>query len=212
MIELTTWNKFFDIVKYINLDKRTDRKEQCEAELNRVGLVAERFRAYEGDNKHLAFNKSQWNCLNECKGYKSILILEDDVVFKNLDHLLQALSELPFDWDVIYFGANINGTQLERYSQHLFKIKNSFTTHAVAYSGKMAKYIVENFPYHTNEYEKEGLMIYDEWLRVNVQEQFKCFLIHPMVAEQRVSYSDIWNNHADYSRCFTEGNELLSIL
>jgi GR25 family glycosyltransferase involved in LPS biosynthesis len=203
-------NRFFE-VRYINLDKRTDRKAQCEEELNRVGIVAERFKAYEGDNKHLAFNKSQWNCLNECKD-KSILILEDDVVFTNTDILPQALSELPSDFDVVYFGANINGTQLERYSQHLFKIRNSFTTHAVGYSSKMAKWIVENFPYHTDEYEREGLTIYDEWLRVNVQEQFKCFLVYPMVAEQRVSYSDIWNCDADYSNCFKQGNELLSRL
>jgi hypothetical protein len=205
-------NEFFEVIRYINLDKRTDRKDQCETELKRVGIIAERFRAYEGDNKHLAFNKSQWNSLNECKDYKSVLILEDDVVFTNLDHLPQALSELPLGWDVLYFGANINGTPLERYSQHLFKIRNSFTTHAVAYSGKMAKWIVENFPFHTDDYEKEGLTIYDEWLRVNVQEQFKCFLIYPMVAEQRRSYSDIWSCDADYSNCFKQGNELLSRL
>lgn len=206
------WNEFFEVIRFINLDKRTDRLQECEQEFARVGLVAERFEAYEGNNKHLSFNKSQWNCLNDCKDAKSVLILEDDVVFKNVSHLPQALSELPSDWDAIWFGANINGTHLERYSQHLFKIKNSFTTHAVAYSGKMAKWIVENFPYHTDDYEKEGLTIYDEWLRVNVQEQFKCFLAYPMIAEQRVSYSDIWSTHADYTNCFKQGNELLSTL
>jgi hypothetical protein len=206
------WNKIFEVIRYINLDKRTDRKIECERELERIGINAERFSAYEGDNKHLAFNKSQWNCLNECKEARLILVLEDDVVFKNLDHLPQALGELPADFDLVYFGANINGTQLEKYSEHLFKIRNSFTTHAVAYSSKMAKWIVENFPYHTDDYEREGLIIYDEWLRVNVQEQFKCFLVFPMVAEQRPSYSDIWNTHADYTNCFIQGNELLSKL
>lgn len=205
------WNEFFEVIKYINLDKRTDRREMCESELERVGIKADRFEAYEGNNKHLAFCKSQWNCLNECKE-KSVLILEDDVVFKNVDHLPQALSELPSDWDVVYLGANINGTNLERFSGHLFRIRNSFTTHAVGYSSKMAKWIVENFSYHTDEYEKEGLIIYDEWLRVNVQQQFKCFLVYPMVAEQRVSYSDIWQTQADYTRCFREGNQLLNTL
>jgi GR25 family glycosyltransferase involved in LPS biosynthesis len=204
------WNEFFDTIRYINLDRRQDRRLECESELLRVGIKAERFQAYEGNNKALGFNKSQWNVLNESKDAKSILILEDDIVFTNLDHLPEALEELPEDWDVLYLGANINGTKLERYSRHLFKIRNSYTTHAVAYSSKMAKWIVENFPFYTDDYEKEGLTIYDEWLRVNVQEQFKSFLIYPMVAEQRISFSDIWSCEANYTSCFKQGNELLS--
>ena len=208
------WSKFFEIAKVINLSERTDRKQEYEREFARIGINAERFEAYTGDNRHLAFNKSQYYCLKECveKGYNKILILEDDVEFKNCDHLPQAFNELPEDWDILYLGANINGTHLERYSTHLFKLRNSFTTHAVAYSNKMAKWIIENFPFYTDEYEKEGLIIYDEWLRVNVQEQFKCFLVFPMVAWQRRSFSDIWQNDADYTRCFDDGNKLLSEL
>jgi GR25 family glycosyltransferase involved in LPS biosynthesis len=205
-----SWHKFFDIVQVINLDKRTDRLVQVTDECNRVGLSFQRFKACEGDNKHRAFNKSQYECL-KLAGERT-LILEDDVVFKNIEVLEAALNELPEDFDILYLGANINGTKLERYSQHLFKIRNSFTTHAVAYSKKMAEWIVENFQYHRDEYEREGLIIYDEWLRVNVQEQFKCFIVAPMVAWQRPDYSDIWNNDADYTRCFIDGNELLSQL
>lgn len=208
------FNKFFEIVRVINLDKRTDRKELYEQEFKRLGITAERFTAFEGNNRHLAFNKSQYYCLKECveKGYKTILILEDDIVFTDCIFLRDALNEIPEWWDLLYLGANINGTKLERYSDHLFKIKNSFTTHAVGYSLKMAKWIVENFPFYKDEYEKEGLTIYDEWLRVNVQEKFNCFLTYPMCAEQRISFSDIWNVNADYSNCFRQGNELLSTI
>jgi GR25 family glycosyltransferase involved in LPS biosynthesis len=207
------WNKFFKVY-IINLDKRTDRLASVKKECERVGLAFERFKAIEGNNRHLAFNKSQYNVLKLAveQGAESVLVLEDDVVFNNLDHLPQALSELPQDWACVYFGANVNGTKLERYSSHLFKIRNSFTTHAVAYSYKMAKWIVENFPFHTDDYERAGLTIYDEWLRVNVQEQFKCFLVHPMVAIQKPDFSDIWNNEADYTRCFIDGDKLLSEL
>lgn len=203
------FNEFFEIVKVINLDKRADRWQTTEFELDRVGIKAERFSAFDGDNKHRAFNRSQWTVLNECKDYRTMLILEDDVEFKNYFHFQHAVTELPDDWDVLYLGANINGTKLERYSDHLVKIRNSYTTHAVAYSKKMAQWIVENFPYHKEEYEREGLIIYDEWLRVNVQEQFNCFLIAPMIAWQKPGFSDIWQNQADYSRCFEDGNQLL---
>jgi hypothetical protein len=195
-------NKFFEIVRIINLDKRTDRWRRCVEVMDEVGFRAERFTAHFGENNHLAFNRSQWNVINESKECLNALILEDDVEFRQWHHLEQAMSELPADWDCLWLGANVNGTQLERHSDHLFKIRNSFTTHGVAYSGKMMKWIVENF-------NPDEFPIYDELLRVNVQEQFKCFLIAPMIAWQRPDQSDIWGHHADYTSCFIEGNKLL---
>lgn len=196
--------QFFDRICCINLDKRADRWSKCTVEFGRVGLEVERFSAFDGDNHHLAFNKSQHSVLKMLVEQKAerMLVLEDDAVFKNTDHLTAAFNELPEDWDVLYLGANVNGTNLERYSDHLFKIKNSFTTHAVAYSFKMAEWIVKNF-------NPDQFPIYDEWLRVNVQEQFKCFIVSPMVAWQRPDVSDIWGHYADYTRCFIDGDKLL---
>ena len=201
----------FERIYCINLDRRQDRWNECQNEFDKLNINVERFPAIEGNNRHRAFNKSQWSVLKKAVDEKlnCFLVLEDDIEFHNCDHLEDALKELPQDFDLVYLGANINGTPLERYSDHLFKIRNSFTTHAIGYSYKMAKWIVENFPFHKDEYEFEGLTIYDEWLRVNVQEQFKCYLVAPMVAWQRKSFSDIWQNHADYSKCFLDGNKLL---
>lgn len=196
--------QFFDRICCINLDKRVDRWQKCLVEFSRIELEVERFSAFSGESPHLAFNKSQHTVLKKMVDEKAerMLILEDDVMFKGLGHLTDAFNELPEDWDVLYLGANVNGTLLERHSDHLYKIKNSFTTHAVGYSFKMAKWIVENF-------NPDQFPIYDEWLRVNVQEQFKCFLVSPMVAWQRPDHSDIWGHHADYTRCFIEGDKLL---
>lgn len=196
-------NWFFDKIYLINLNRRPDRLELAKDEALRNGFEFERFEAFDGDNHHLAFNKSQWSVLKKAldEGGERILILEDDVMFKSA-HLQNAVYELPLDWDVLYLGANVNGTKLERFSDNLFKIRNSFTTHAVAYSRKMAEWIVENF-------KCDEFPIYDEWLRVNVQEKFKCFLVAPMVAWQRPDHSDIWGHHADYTNCFIEGNKLL---
>lgn len=196
--------QFFDRICCINLDKRVDRWEKCLIEFERVGLEVERFSAFDGDNHHLAFNKSQHTAIKKMveEGAERFLVLEDDVIFKGYDHVTAALNELPPDWDALWLGANINGTTLERYSDHLFKLRNSFTTHAVGYSKKMAEWIVENF-------NPDQFPIYDEFLRINVQEQFKCFLVAPMVAWQRPDHSDIWGHHADYTSCFIEGNKLL---
>lgn len=194
---------FFDSVLYMNLDKRTDRKRASEEEFKRVGLTAERFPAIddrETGNRYLSYNHTYHGILS--KGSGKTLILEDDVVFKAFSHLENALCDLPGDWDVLYLGANLNGTKQERYSDHLYRIKNSLTSHAIGYSEKMRKYIVENF-------KKDEFPIYDEWIRVNVQERFNCFVVAPMVAWQRPGYSDLWQTHADYRSCFADGELLL---
>jgi GR25 family glycosyltransferase involved in LPS biosynthesis len=207
---------FFDKTYCINLDKRTDRWQQSLSEFAKVGISVERFKACEGDNKALAFNKSQYHCiqkgLSECDKF---LILEDDVEFKGWSHLGMALNELPNDWDILWLGGNLigcGGIEFRppvRYRSHLFRPQDIWQTHAVAYSRKAAEWIVNNFPFHKDEYEKEGLTIYDEWLRVNALPMLNCFIVAPQIAVQRADHSDIWNTHADYTSLFERGNKLL---
>jgi hypothetical protein len=196
--------RYFDRRVCMNLDKRKDRWIKVCKEFDRVGLMAERFQAHteddHGGNRFLAYNHTYWNILNGGEG--SILVLEDDVEFRNCCHLGEALSELPDDWDVLYLGANLNGTLQERYSNNLFKIKNSLTTHAVAYSDKMRRKIVESF-------DPDTFPVYDEWLRVNVQEKYNCFVIAPMIAWQSKGWSDLWQTMTDYSATFIDGDTLL---
>ena len=187
----------------MNLDKRTDRWDASVLEFNRVGVKVERFSAVDEEetgNRYLSYNHTYHRILSKATG--KTLVLEDDVIFKSMAHLESALIELPEDWDVLYLGANLNGTRQERYSNNLFKIKNSLMTHAVAYSDKMRRHIVESF--NPNEFP-----VYDEWLRVNAQESFKCFVVAPMVAWQRPGYSDLWQTHANYVSTLMDGDKLL---
>lgn len=208
---------WFDKTYCINLDKRTDRWQRSEEEFKRIGIEVERFKAYEGNNPMLAFNKSQYHVLKQVlnEGHKSSLILEDDVEFRDVSHMNAALSELPSNWDILFLGCNLigcGGMEFEKpiyYSKHLRKLVDAWQTHAVAYSRGMVEWIVNNFPYHDDQYETEGLMIYDEWLRVNVIKKRMCFVVAPQVALQRPDHSDIWNTHADYSSLFERGNKLL---
>jgi len=77
-------HSFVDMVFYINLDHRVDRKEAIEAELYKVGLPFERFPAIAHafgavgcSQSHLAVLK-----LARQRKYKRVLILEDDFMFK----------------------------------------------------------------------------------------------------------------------------------
>lgn len=208
---------FFDKIYCINLDKRTDRWTESEDEFNKVGIQVERFKAYEGDNRPLAFNRSQYECLKKGldDGCEKFLILEDDVEFRNWQHAGLAFNELPHNWGVVELGCNLigcGGMEFDKplpYSKHLRVIVDAWQTHAVGYTREMAQWIVDNFPYWKDEYMVEGLVIYDEWLRVNVLKKFFCFVVSPQVAVQRPSFSDIWNNEGNYTSLFERGNELM---
>src|SRR5688572_28072205 len=120
----------FDKIYCINIYRRTDRWEQSLKEFAKVGIDVERFKAYEGDNRHLAFNKSQYHCLQKglADGCNTFLVLEDDVEFRNWQHLQEAMKELPEDWDILFLGGNLIGCggiefrKPWRYSPHLFRL------------------------------------------------------------------------------------------
>jgi len=183
----------FNNIYYLNLAKRKDRRIICEEYFKELGWEVERIEAYEGN-----FNKSHIEAIGKIKG--NGLILEDDIKFKNLDTLEQAIKELPEDWDLFYLGANIRAERLKRYSTNLFHLENAWTTHAIAYSEKGAKWILENF--------HEDDVIYDEFLRIN-QEKLKCFIISPLIAFQRAGYSDIEKRYVNYETAFNSSNNIL---
>ena len=95
---------------YINLNKRVDRKEQIEEELKNYGLIdnSERFEAIETKGfgilgctqSHLATYK-----LAKERGYKNVLIFEDDFYFviskEELEEQLERLFTEKPDFDVV---------------------------------------------------------------------------------------------------------------
>jgi hypothetical protein len=121
-----------------------------EAESARVGLSGvEAFTALPIDDDqilgpHQSFSGSVNRILKEFweSGKDNLLLLEDDCIFRNLDHLPQALKELPADWDILYLGANLREDQPERYSGRLFRVKEAWTTHAIAFRRKCVPYIL----------------------------------------------------------------------
>src|SRR5882724_9791908 len=133
--------EFFDNIICMNLDKRADRWGAMENEFSKFDIQAKRFSACTGENRFLAYNHTYHGILSEMaeRGGNG-LALEDDTRFKTIGHLGQAVSELPDDWDVFYLGANLNGTLQEKFSSCLYLIKNSLTSHAIAYSAKMIKW------------------------------------------------------------------------
>lgn len=129
---------------------------------------------------------------------ETLLFLEDDVVFRDLAHLENALSELPSDWDVVYLGANLLNGQPERYSDHLFRVKSAWTTHAIGYNKKVIPFLLDNQPPVGAEMFDNAL---SRWLP-----DLQAFVVAPMVAYQRFHKSSIWGTTEDYEPHFVNSD------
>jgi len=77
-------SQYIDKIFYINLDKREDRKKEIEDELTKYELTGERYSAiYTPHSGIVGCGYSHLNVLKLAKerGYKNVLILEDDFEF-----------------------------------------------------------------------------------------------------------------------------------
>jgi hypothetical protein len=175
-----------------------------QAECARVGLTVEPYHAVREIGPHQSFSHSERNILLDFlfdRDTNRLLHLEDDVTFRNLDHLPQAINELPDDWDILYLGANLicwnNGEpEPECFSDHLWRVYAAWTTHAVAYNKKCVRRILEGQPSFDST-------MFDNWLSTRLPE-LNAYCIAPMVAYQRPRFSSIWQREHvdDYTEVF----------
>ena len=101
-------------IVYINLERRTDRRQQFESEMKKLGIQAERFSAIETPGhgilgcgqSHLAVLK-----LARDRGWSSVLIFEDDweclVTPEEFHESLRRFMDLNCPWDVLMLSYNI---------------------------------------------------------------------------------------------------------
>ena len=86
-------------ILYINLDYRTDRKEEMEKILN--GLNYERVSAVKKDDGYIGCSLShiKWIEIAKSRNYEKVIILEDDFMFKE-NHNFNNI-EFPKEYDVL---------------------------------------------------------------------------------------------------------------
>ena len=182
----------------------------CE-QFKKIGLTdIERVSAITGDNRILSFNKSVYKAIQAASG-QDLLLFEDDVSFDGMFEL----PELPEHFMTLHLGCNIIGSDINRwkmpeyYNEKISILHNCWQSHATLYSKECIDFILKEFKFVTDEYEKDGCIIFDEWLRLNVLPIGRSYVMRPMVAYQRPRYSEIWNRQADYTGCHKQGNEYL---
>lgn len=196
---------FFAEAFYINLDKRTDRRAEFEAEIARVGLAdfVQRYPAAVdathlpmGDyGRHRACGKSHSNLIKYAaeKNLDNILIFEDDAYFYDKNHLsgveiveraLDDLAHIP-DWDVFYFGGLIGRETAKPVTPNLITVNYVLSNHAYGVSRKAINTLLR--------YDPDVDSAIDGWIGGR---DMKLYVAYPLASPQREGRSDIdaWGN------------------
>ena len=121
-------------VRYINLEHRTDRKEQVQNELRRIGWLekSKRYNAVRLKDGRAGCTVSHLRCLEEAREAKlsHLVIVEDDIQFLNPALFTEQLDKFlssGVDWDVILLAGN-NLPPYVRVSDAAVKVTQCQTT------------------------------------------------------------------------------------
>jgi hypothetical protein len=198
-----------DKIFYINLDKRTDRRNEIEQELNKMELPYERFSAIHNESgivgcgySHLAVLK-----LARDKGYKNILIFEDDFTFlvskMEVESYFEKLFNNNVKFDVCFLSYNCRN--FVDIPDHSF-IKRVFESHTASgyivnehYYSKLIDLYEKSIPLLETTGEHWNYANDMCWMALQKQDMWICF--DKRIGKQRPSYSDNTNCFADYPDC-----------
>lgn len=199
----------FDSIKnvyYINLEIRTDRKENVESELRYFGWNPKRFNAIKMPNGALGCSTSHLRCLELAKseGLDHILICEDDITFLNKDLFKNQLDNFlstDISWDVILIAGNNMGSIMPICNS---AVKVSNCNAATGYLVKREYFdtLIQNFQEGINkltyEPQKHQLYAIDQYW-TTLQKKDNWILITPLTVTQKEGHSDIEKMYTNYN-------------
>lgn len=199
--------KYFDGIFFINLDRREDRLEFIEKQLDRVGIIAERISAVDGNlldpdpsigngwnHKGVAgcaLSHRKVIQLAKERGYKSFLVIEDDTVFSD-DFVEKApfyIGQLPEDWDMVYFGGNYLSS-LTPVNVNVGRCIHTLTTNMYAMKHTMYDYVLSNISDKVEELKMPVDVLYTN---IQANKSFNCYAFRPQLVWQDSIFSDIEN-------------------
>lgn len=185
----------------INLDSRKDRLKEFTSQA--FPFVVERFSAITGESGVKGCRASHKVILDKGNELPFVVFEDDCKMVQDWSAVTRAMTELPENWDLLYVGANLN-KPLKQHSEHLFYLKDAWTTHAIIYgSQRVIDYIKKNMPIDETPI--------DVFYSKSVLTNFNCFLVSPMVAIQRDSFSDVQNHNSNYEQLMLDNFKSLTV-
>jgi GR25 family glycosyltransferase involved in LPS biosynthesis len=190
-----------DCIFYINLDHRTDRKCEIEGELNSMGLPYERFAAIRHETiGGVGCGRSHVGVLKLAKerGYKRIMVLEDDFMFTSNPH--DALSKLDdVSFDVCLLSYNLFQSSESTEYPFLHRVHEAQTTSGYIINAHYYDALIAVFEDAIPKFEQTNhhwLYAIDvAWKVLQRRDTWYCF--SPRIGKQRPSYSDCGNCYSE---------------
>ncbi len=193
---------------YINLARRKDRREEIEAELERLGLAAERFEAIERRPGIVGCGLSHLEVLKAARaaGLPNVLVLEDDfeAVVEPAEFwgALEAFFAGPqaADFDVLMLAYYAPATAPVEGSELVVKVLEAQTASAYVVNARMYDRLIELYEWAIPELQKTGRhwdFANDQvWKRL--QPAANWYAYKKRLGKQRASYSDTAEQYHDY--------------
>lgn len=196
--------EFIEKVIYINLEHRTDRKQQIESQLEKYFPLdkIKRFNAIKHTNGGIGCTLSHIAILEMAikEGWSNYLVVEDDAMWNNFEQGYMLLEKLiKKQYDVITLGI-----AFAKYTSD-FKLISGQTTTAYIVQNSYYTKLLSNF--------KEGL---DNFLKTNIYSKFAIdqywkqlqannnwYCVIPSMMIQNASFSDIENKYTNYTIYFS---------
>jgi hypothetical protein len=192
-------SQYIDKIFYINLDKRDDRKKEIENELTKYELKGERYPAiYTPHSGIVGCGYSHLNVLKIAKerGYKNVLILEDDFEFvvskKELEESLATFFEEIPTYDVCMLSYIVQKSEEIPGNTHIRKIIDGQTASGYIVNAHYLDVLIELYEWAIPALEKTN----EHWNYANdhvwkrLQPGANWFYFSNRLGKQRDSYSD----------------------
>ena len=194
---------------YINLDRRTDRRAEIEAELIRIGLSGERFAAIErkpGPGA-LGCGLSHLAVLQKAKqeGWPNVLVLEDDFTFlvdrPTFDTTMRDFFDMNIPYDVLMLSYGLR--QSSPYNSVVCKTIEAQTASGYLVHSRFYDELIRIWTHATTQMEATGDLhtnaIDQAWKVLQPSADWFCF--NRRIGKQRPGLSDIEGVYVDYGGC-----------
>ena len=198
--------RMFEGAFLINLDSRPERLSRSVAELDRYGLgdCVTRMPAFRHEHGMYGCSVSHLEAVRYArwKGWRSVLILEDDIRFSAdfAQDAAQALHDLALQkWGVFQFGA-LNPDNIEFVTPHLFRFRGAAGAHAVALHERVFDFVIERYVCELDRgnWDQPSHLPFDEYVNNYLADEFETFASVKLLISQYPGRSDTLGNDVDY--------------
>ena len=210
-----SWHEGIDVIYYINLDHREDRRQEILEELHRMGVPDTKIVRISGHNRP---GQGDWGCSLshvetmrqfQASGLATGIILEDDFMFTcdlpTLNQTFAQWGDAHLPYDVCMLSANVGQTEPGPYPG-VQRVLDAQTTAGYMVNHHYAPTLLQNFQEGAQRigesYQQgkgdhlQGPYCVDQYWK-RLQRGGQWFLFDPKVGRQRPSVSDIQGGFVD---------------